>query len=74
MKTILIIIALLLIGAATAQSHTAQDFKDSPQTSCQGYQIEHLLAAKDPFKRTEQEWNLKAAEAYKELAEIGYRC
>ncbi len=72
---VIVVILITLLGVAvvsTAQESVRPgDYADG--SSCEAKATKHLLAAVDPTQRDWQEWNLNAAQAYKELAALGFQ-
>lgn len=78
--TLWLAIGILLggaVGGATAvwaQSEGSVKPMDVQSgSSCESHAVKHLLVATDSAKRVDQEWNLNAAKAYRELAAMGFR-
>lgn len=63
--------AAVAVGAQTTDAVKPTDYQTG--SSCDARATKHLLAAVDPNQREWQEWNLNAAEAYRELVALGFR-
>lgn len=84
MRTIILLAATLLIVGAAAQTAAPAE-KPAPsqidqgklvsETSCSLAAIQELRAAVDPNgDPAQQEWHMRAAEAYRQLAELQASC
>lgn len=66
-------------GVASAQTKDAPDAsqdvgKRVEDSSCAKLAIQSLRDAVDPGQVDRQDWNLKAAQAYRQLADLGQSC
>ena len=82
MRTIAILVllaafsALALAAAQTKTVDSSQDVGKAPnQTTCAQAAVKELRQAVDPLADASlQEWHLRAAQAYRELADLGESC
>ena len=80
MKTTVILLAgfaALLTGTVMAEENRTETSETlNPGSAvgvCQTKAIQHLKDATDITKSAQQDWNLNASEAYRELEEMGYQ-
>jgi len=63
-----------MVGPAQSADQNPDMGKPVIETSCSQAAVGALRAAVDPEQAEKQDWNLKAAQAYRELAELGQSC
>lgn len=67
----ILLLCLLVVGAiAVATTVTAQADENPALSPCEKRELLALQAAVDPQQAENQEWNLRAAEAYRLLNDI----
>lgn len=70
---IITVIGLVSITVSAAIDNTkVSPAEVSDDNNCNAKAVKHLLAATDYSKKADQEWNLRTAQAYRELNDIGF--